>query len=171
VSELALLGGSPPSVDPRPKGDGVAIVYVSTGWWVARCCRPSCDHAEYFGIAPPDSVTPGRPGGLTPTHMMCPACGSAWPARWPADTVRRGVEQILGDRPDPAKRNWFPGETLADLVLENAIHGIAPVDALAARDAGALPAGGVVLQTTIGDEVVVGARALPAGRLAIPGGA
>lgn len=163
MSELALRA----EADPRPKGTDAAIVYVSRGWWVARCCRMDCDHAEYFGIAPPDSVNAGRPGGLTPSHMMCPACGSAWPAKWPSDTLRRGVEQILGDRPDRTTRNWYPHESLADLTLENALHGIAPVDALAARDAhlaGELPPGGVVLRTAIGDDITTGAR------LALPGG-
>lgn len=27
-------------------------------------------------------------------------------------------------RPDPSTRNWFPGETLNDLMWENGIHGI-----------------------------------------------
>jgi hypothetical protein len=27
-------------------------------------------------------------------------------------------------RPDPTTRNWFPGETLHDLMFENASHGI-----------------------------------------------
>lgn len=168
MNELAIPG-APSPVDPRPKGDGVAIVHMSVGWWVAFCGREFCAHAEWYGVSPQAGV-----GGLTATHMMCPACGWVGAARWPTPVVRRGVEQILGDRPDPSTRNWLPHETLADLTLENAMHGIAPIDALAAREAhlaGELPPGGVVLRATADDEITVGARE-PAGpgRLAIPGG-
>lgn len=164
MNELALATSGLAPGDPRPKGDGVAIVHMSVGWWVAFCGRPFCVHAEWYGPSPNAGV-----GGLTATHMMCPACGWAGPAKWPPPTVRRGVEQILADRPDPATRNWLPHETLADLTLENALHGIAPVDALAARDAGELQAG--VVRTVVGDEMTVGARELLPGRLALPGGA
>lgn len=162
MNELALATSGLAPGDPRPKGDGVAIVHMSVGWWVAFCGRPFCVHAEWYGPSPNAGV-----GGLTATHMMCPACGWAGPAHWPGPTLRRGIEQILADRPDPATRNWLPGETLADLTLENAEHGIAPVDALAARDAhlaGELPPGGVVLRTAIGDDITTGSR------LALPGG-
>jgi hypothetical protein len=36
----------------------------------------------------------------------------------------RGVERLLMMRPDPSTRNWFPGETLGDLMMENGAHGI-----------------------------------------------
>jgi len=39
---------------------------------------------------------------------------------------RATIEAILLLRPNPANRNWLPGETLADLVLENVVHGIQP---------------------------------------------
>jgi hypothetical protein len=35
-----------------------------------------------------------------------------------------GVERLLMMRPDPSTRNWFPGETLGDLMMENGAHGI-----------------------------------------------
>lgn len=35
-----------------------------------------------------------------------------------------GVERVLMMRPDPSTRNWFPGETLIDLMRENGEHGI-----------------------------------------------
>jgi hypothetical protein len=166
MKELALVTAGLAPGDPRPKGDGVAIVHMSVGWWVAFCGRPFCTHAEWYGLSPAAGV-----GGLTATHMMCPACGWAGPAQWPAHW--RGIEQILADRPDPSTRNWLPGETLGDLERENAEHGIVPAAALTAREAeaaGELPPGGVVLRTTAGDDVLGGARELAPGRLAIPGG-
>ena len=49
-------------------------------------------------------------------------CGGQWqPVALPA-TARR-IEEILLARPDAANRNWFPGETVDDLLAENAEHG------------------------------------------------
>lgn len=36
----------------------------------------------------------------------------------------RSVERLLLMRPVRQTQNWFPGETLADLMLENAEHGV-----------------------------------------------
>lgn len=36
----------------------------------------------------------------------------------------KGVERLLMMRPDPSTRNWVPGETLHDLMFENAEHGV-----------------------------------------------
>jgi predicted ABC-class ATPase len=41
-----------------------------------------------------------------------------WPAR------AEDVERLLSMRPDPHTRNWEPGETLNDLLLENMQHGV-----------------------------------------------
>jgi hypothetical protein len=35
-----------------------------------------------------------------------------------------GVERLLAMRPNPKNRNWRPGETLIDLMTENAVHGV-----------------------------------------------
>lgn len=36
----------------------------------------------------------------------------------------RGIERLLSMRPDELNRNWVPGETLIDLMAENAKHGV-----------------------------------------------
>jgi hypothetical protein len=35
-----------------------------------------------------------------------------------------GVERLLSMRPNVATRNWEPGETLIDLMVENGKHGV-----------------------------------------------
>jgi hypothetical protein len=35
-----------------------------------------------------------------------------------------GVERLLSMRPNVASRNWEPGETLIDLMVENGQHGV-----------------------------------------------
>jgi hypothetical protein len=36
----------------------------------------------------------------------------------------QGVERLLLMRPDPSTRNWWPHETLHDLMFENGAHGV-----------------------------------------------
>jgi hypothetical protein len=43
---------------------------------------------------------------------------------WPDADMADGVERLLSMRPNVATRNWAPGETLIDLMMENAAHGI-----------------------------------------------
>lgn len=43
---------------------------------------------------------------------------------WPTEAMVKAVERLLMMRPAPAHRNWFPGETLHDLMFENGAHGI-----------------------------------------------
>jgi hypothetical protein len=62
-----------------------------------------------------------RPG--TPA-FDCPTCGSAWEVIWPSEATCHGIVRLLMMRPDPQNRNWMPGETLIDLMVENGQHGI-----------------------------------------------
>jgi hypothetical protein len=117
--------------------DLVAVAFVNAGRWVARC--PLCGNVEQAG-----RCDDGRPGGLQPGRFTCtpgdPAaplmgvilprrgCGLQCAADWPADIA--DLERVLLARPIPATRNWTPGETLLELVAENAAHGIVPVSAL-----------------------------------------
>jgi hypothetical protein len=55
---------------------------------------------------------------------VCEVCGLPTDIVWPPDPI--AIEAVLLMRPDPASRNWEPGETVADLVMENAAHGIVP---------------------------------------------
>jgi len=136
-------------------GDPVAIVEFNLGRWAAPCPTPFCRGAEHFGVQP---WWLGRPrvGGLTLEGFVCLlSCGRAWPARWPAPDMREGVEALCNVRPDWSKRNWRPGETLHDLLQENADHGIG-VPVLEPDRAGRL--------LVIGDDrIVEGMSALAAG--------
>jgi hypothetical protein len=100
----------------------VAVVIVNWGRWLARCPRPGCTFAEYYGVAPANGAL--RVGGLQLDRYVCLAgCGGAYAATWPAPSLRAGIEQLLALRP-AAHRNWEPPQTLADLLEENAAHGI-----------------------------------------------
>jgi hypothetical protein len=133
--------------------DPVAIVLANFGFWVARCPKPDCHWADYYGVA----MTPAgrRVGGLTLDRYVClDGCGNSYAAQWPATSLRAGVEQLLALRPDPAKRNWEPGETLEQLLWENAAHGIPAPDLILdpGRDG--------VTFAIIDDAVTVGGRAI-----------
>lgn len=77
------------------------------GRWVAVC--PRCPNA--------DVARPGQP-------FRCCECGVVCDVEWPSEEMRHGIERLLLMRPDPSKQNWHPGETLLDLMAENAQHGI-----------------------------------------------
>lgn len=96
-------------------------------------------------------------------ETRCWDCKSAiGPIRWPNDPA--GIEAILSYRPDPATRNWEPGETLEDLLAENAAHGCMPDEWRELCDA----SGGQLVVMDVVDQFVTGGlvmkrRALLAG--------
>lgn len=87
-----------------------ATVAARANWgrWIADCL--TCGSADRF-----------RPG--TP-DMTCMECGAYQEIVWPAESLVVGVERLLMMRPNPATRNWEPGETLHDLLAENVEHGV-----------------------------------------------
>jgi hypothetical protein len=95
----------------------------------------------------------------TGTCGSCAARGTGattrWPSIvWPADP--EGIEALLAMRPARKNRNWLPGETLQELLAENAAHNVLPPDWLTG------PGHRVLLDTT--DDRVTGgqlAAALP----------
>lgn len=97
-----------------------AVVYVSWGIWVARCPADGCPQAEHYGA---DRNT-GHVGGLGATLFECRHCGLVCPAVWPTAQVRASVVRLLAMRPVPATRNWLPGETPEELLIENVSHGL-----------------------------------------------
>jgi hypothetical protein len=123
----------------------IAVAFMASGRWVARC--PVCGTAERAG-----RCDDGRPGGLEAARFTCvpgsldaPAvglvlprrgCGWRGPVEWPANIA--DLERVLLARPAAVTRNWVPGESLWDLISENAAHGIVPAAALTGRDGWAL---------------------------------
>lgn len=98
--------------------DQPATVYMTYSLWVARCPQPWCVGIDHYGPGP----NTGRIGGLGETQFCCPRCGTVATAAWPESLD--DLLHVLMQRPMPETRNWEPGETLQDLIAENAIHGI-----------------------------------------------
>jgi hypothetical protein len=96
-----------------------ALAYVNWGRWVADCPRPFCPNAEHFGRS-----SNGHLGGLTGNSFRCSHCGLRCDADWPPNVD--DIDYLLSQRPVPGTRNWRPGETLWDLIEENAVHGVIP---------------------------------------------
>jgi hypothetical protein len=97
-------------------------VFLSWGRWVARCPRPGCHNAEQFGQCDDNSL-----GGLTGQTFRCRqekgGCGLQCAVDWPANI--ESIEYMVRARP-VAARNWFPGETVEDLMRENVENGFVP---------------------------------------------
>ena len=97
----------------------VAVVFVSWGLWVAACPRDGCRGSEHFGHVP--GVTQWV-GGLTSFGFVCARCQLVCHSQWPDNAD--DIWYVLTRRPIWETRNWKPGETLEDLIVENALHGI-----------------------------------------------
>jgi hypothetical protein len=92
--------------------------HVSAGRWCARCSSPHCDAAvEFNALKPPFYPT------FTPA-VQCWECGEHTEVIWPTPEMLYGIERLLLLRRNPNTQNWYPGETLNDLQVENAVHGV-----------------------------------------------
>lgn len=54
----------------------------------------------------------------------CSACGAICELLWPDEAKAQAVARLLTMRPDYQSRNWRPGETLHELMMDNATHGL-----------------------------------------------
>ena len=106
--------------------DEPARPYCEGGLWIAQCPQKWCVGADHYGPGPHT----GRIGGLGEDRFTCPRCASVVGVQWP-DNVD-DIMHVLEQRPMPETRNWLPGETVQDLIMENAVHGIGTKE-LAAR--------------------------------------
>lgn len=108
--KVALGQAAPiPQFPDRAARAGV-LVYVNHSRWLWAC--PTCKAIHM-------AANTGR-GFCT----NCWNAGDGWyPLFFPAE--RLDLERILDARPDPASRNWQPGETLRELELENRAYGVA----------------------------------------------
>lgn len=97
---------------------GVAYAFAEWGMWKACCPRPGCTNAMRLDADQPLFACLGP-------H----SCGIEAPVIWPADP--QAIEAILAMRPLAINQNWSPGETLEDLLAENAAHGCLPPEWLA----------------------------------------
>lgn len=98
-----------------------ARVYVNHGRVIADCPYPHCANAE--------KIDPGQ------TLFGCSNCRQVAHIEWPPNLAE--ILAVLGLRPVPQTRNWFPpghelalragcpdGQTVPDLVAENWEYGI-----------------------------------------------
>lgn len=98
------------SAGVAPKAEAVEV-YANEGRWIVEC--PDCHSAQ---LAARDDQ-----------RFMCNECaniavGGLWrPAIWPRQVD--AIEEILEQR-ERANQHWIPGETVTQLRLENAAHGI-----------------------------------------------
>lgn len=95
-----------------------AIARISGSCWIFDCPDPGCGGAEFANFDEP--------------LFYCCACrNAAWDhqplkVEMPTAKHRGELEAVLLKRPDPATRNWRPGETVSDLKVENVTRGVAP---------------------------------------------
>lgn len=102
-SALAARGvRAPTELAPGP----VVAARVEHGRWLLDC--PFCPSA---GLGDPDD-----PRSYCPECRNGPVGGKWLPAAYPADLP--AIEDALLVRP-PQNRNWWPGESVADLLAEN----------------------------------------------------
>jgi hypothetical protein len=117
---LARFGYDAPPLDDVDDQARPLDVEVNDGRWIWLCpCGFGSEH------------DPPRGGGVAFVALplgWCPRCrnvdvGGRW--RWLRFPVEReAIEVALGLRPDPSTRNWWPGETVDELVRENAENGV-----------------------------------------------
>jgi hypothetical protein len=126
---------------------GMAYAEANQGRWIARCPRPWCDNAVQLWRGSHLMICTGDAG----------ACGTVSPVVWPPDPV--AIEAVLSMRPTVKWQSWLPGETVHDLLDENAVLGCLPPEWAELTER-------TVLAETVDGVVVAGllAQALPAGR-------
>ena len=83
----------------------ITSVYHNHGRWVADCPADQCSEAH--------RVTPGD-------GFLCVNCGLTSKLGWPLNMEQ--IDRVLSTRSVPETRNWLPGETIDDLVVENLEH-------------------------------------------------
>jgi hypothetical protein len=122
-------------------GAVTAVAEANHGRWIAKCPRPFCTNAM--------QVWPGQ------HDFQClgaDSCDIAADLTWPPDP--EAIEQLLMMRPAVATRNWLPGETLQQLVAENAERGLLPVAWVELAQAS--PDGSADILVTVDERVVGG---------------
>jgi hypothetical protein len=117
---LARYGYDAPPLDHVAEHAPPIEAEVNHGIWVWLCpCKLGGE------------LDPPVGGGVVWVSLpfgWCPRCqnaatGGAWrPLRVP--TEREAIEAALLPRTDPTTRNWWPGETVDELVAQNALYGI-----------------------------------------------
>ncbi len=97
--------------------------YLNHGRWVAHCDTPSCTGAESVW---PDgqlrTAADGRKCGISHGVLHCANCGLTSQVVFPDNS--HDIMRVLARRPVPETRNWYPGETVEELAVENTTFGV-----------------------------------------------
>ncbi len=104
--------------------------FINWGIWFAECPANGCPNIEHYSggrykWGPPAHQPPPHQCGLTDSEFRCHDCGTVATVDWPLEAGE--VLVVLGRRPVPATRNWRPGEAVAELVVQNLLHGVEAV--------------------------------------------
>ena len=94
---------------------GVGYHLDNFGRWLIDC--PDCNTGWVCRIETPSILVDGRGRA----HTEC-TCGAVLVVQFPNEKAE--IEALLDLRPAPANRNWRPTETIFDLRIENAAHGV-----------------------------------------------
>lgn len=122
---------------------GIAYAYANFGRWVTDCPGRWCSNAMQV-----------RRGQDVFECLGMDSCGRTAPLMWPPDPD--AIETILAARPANRVRNWLVGETLAQLIEENAAHDCLPAEWTE------LTAGTATKILEAAEEVVIDGTILPA---------
>lgn len=103
-----------PYAPPKTTARITVPVEVNHGRWIVKC--PYCAGAQLASREDPRFFC------VDCLHEPEPRAQGKWLGlEWPADVEQ--IEAALDGRPE-ANRNWIPGEAVADLLRENALHGL-----------------------------------------------
>lgn len=89
--------------------------YVNHGRWLVDC--PGCNTGWCVRPETPSLLLDARGRGFTECK-----CGRGVVVQFPNEMP--AIDEVLGLREQPVHRNWRPGETVIDLRIENAAHGV-----------------------------------------------
>lgn len=89
--------------------------YVNHGRWIIDC--PRCNTGWCVRPETPSLLLDARGGA----HSEC-SCGAVLVVQFPNETAE--IDRLLAVRPDDLNRNWRTPETVFDLRIENAAHGV-----------------------------------------------
>jgi hypothetical protein len=80
------------------------------------------EHGRWLVDCPVDGCAGAQLASDSDRRFVCVECAAGpFEVEWPLD--RDEIEAALNVRPAP-NRNWLPGETVADLLAENAERGV-----------------------------------------------
>lgn len=103
------------SLRPETGDIEITFAYVNQGRWVVDC--RDCNSSWIVRPEIPSRLIDAK-GGL---HDSC-NCGAVIIVQFPAQKAE--IDELLELRPHAVNRNWRSGETVFDLRIENAAHGV-----------------------------------------------